>query len=482
MTGKLKQLAISGMLWSAVERFGSSVFMFIANLILARLLMPEDFGVVAMLMVFISISETIVNAGFCTALIQKKDIENIDCSTIFVWNTSFSVFLYIILFVLSPYISDFYNMEILKDVLRVQSIVIPVNSLSLVQLALFQKDLEFKIIAKNNLSSMLIGTFMGIVFAFLGYGVWSLVIKQVTTSFVQTALYLYSGKWKIGFTFSYSHFKSMFSFAGFVLLNRLVNTLYHNVLAMIIGKSYNASSLGCYNQARKLEDLPRSTISSIVNSVVFPLFSKVNNNIEKQQYAMSKGLRALSFVSIPVLFLLMIVAQPLIILLFTEKWIDAVPYFQILCVGGMFITPLEINTELLNSKGCSKLTFNIRLFQLIFGLVIMLLTYQLGLYVLLWSYVISQLLSYLISAYYTGKYINYGLIKQMIDMLPFIVTSIVCSLFTLVILQFIDALSIQIQLIISFFAFAASYVMIVFVLQFEERKLFGIIIKNAIKR
>ena len=159
MTGKLRQLAISGMLWSAVERFGSSAFMFIANLILARLLMPEDFGVVAMLMVFISISETIVNAGFCTALIQKKDIENIDCSTIFVWNTSFSVFLYIILFVLSPYISDFYNMEILKDVLRVQSIVIPVNSLSLVQLALFQKDLEFKLIAKNNLSSMLIGTF-----------------------------------------------------------------------------------------------------------------------------------------------------------------------------------------------------------------------------------------------------------------------------------------------------------------------------------
>ena len=203
----LKEKAISGMLWSAVERFGSSAFMFIANLILARLLMPEDFGVVAMLMVFISISETIVNAGFCTALIQKKDIENIDCSTIFVWNTSFSVFLYIILFVLSPYISDFYNMEILKDVLRVQSIVIPVNSLSLVQLALFQKDLEFKIIAKNNLSSMLIGTLMGIVFAFLGYGVWSLVIKQVTTSFVQTALYLYSGKWKIGFTFSYSHFK-----------------------------------------------------------------------------------------------------------------------------------------------------------------------------------------------------------------------------------------------------------------------------------
>ena len=161
---------------------------------------------------------------------------------------------------------------------------------------------------------------------------------------------------------------------------------------------------------------------------------------------------------------------------------DAIRHRGDAYVGGMFITPLEINTELLNSKGCSKLTFNIRLFQLIFGLVIMLLTYKLGLYVLLWSYVISQLLSYLISAYYTGKYINYGLIKQMIDMLPFIVTSIVCSLFTLVILQFIDALSIQIQLIISFFAFAASYVMIVFVLQFEERKLFGIIIKNAIKR
>lgn len=132
MTGKLKQKAISGVIWSAVEKFGSSAFMFIANLILARLLSPEDFGVVAMLMVFISISETIVNAGFCTALIQKKEIDKVDCSTVFVWNISFSSILYIILFAMSPYIADFYNMEILKDVLRIQSIVIPINSLSLV--------------------------------------------------------------------------------------------------------------------------------------------------------------------------------------------------------------------------------------------------------------------------------------------------------------------------------------------------------------
>ena len=482
MTGKLKQKAISGVIWSAVEKFGSSAFMFIANLILARLLSPEDFGAVAMLMVFISISETIVNAGFCTALIQKKEIDKVDCSTVFVWNISFSSILYIILFAMSPYIADFYNMEILKDVLRIQSIVIPINSLSLVQLALFQKELEFKMIAKINLAAMLLGTLLGICFAFIGYGVWSLVIKQVSTSVVQSILYLYCGKWKIGFSFSYSHFKQMFSFASFVLLNRLVNTLYHNVLAMIIGKSYSAATLGCYNQARKLEDLPRSTISSIVNTVVFPLFSKVNNNIAKQRYAMSKGLRALSFVSIPVLFFLMIVAKPLIVFLFTEKWIDAVPYFQILCVGGLFITPLEINTELLNSKGCSKITFNIRLFQLIFGLVIMLLTYRLGLNVLLWTYVLSQLVSYLISAFFTGKYVDYGMIRQISDMLPFIATSMACSLLSFVILQITDALGILIQLIASVLVFAVSYFMIVFVLQFEERKLLGLLIKNTNNR
>ena len=197
---------------------------------------------------------------------------------------------------------------------------------------------------------------------------------------------------------------------------------------------------------------------------------------------MSKGLRALSFVSIPVLFLLMIVAQPLIIFLFTEKWINAVPYFQILCVGGMFITPLEINTELLNSKGCSKLTFNIRLLQLLFGLVIMLLTYRLGLNVLLWTYVLSQLVSYLISAYFTGKYVDYGMIKQILDMLPFIAASMACSFLTFVILQITDALGILIQLIASVLAFVVSYFMIVFILQFEERKLFGLLIKNTIIR
>ena len=194
MTGKLKQKAISGVIWSAVEKFGSSAFMFIANLILARLLIPEDFGAVAMLMVFISISETIVNAGFCTALIQKKEIDKVDCSTVFVWNITFSSILYIILYAISPYIANFYNIEILKDVLRIQSIVIPVNSLSLVQLALFQKELEFKMIAKINLSAMLLGTLLGIYFAFIGYGVWSLVIKQVSTSVVQSILYLYCGK------------------------------------------------------------------------------------------------------------------------------------------------------------------------------------------------------------------------------------------------------------------------------------------------
>ena len=419
----LKEKAISGMMWNAVERFGSTFFLFLSNLVLARLLMPSDFGTVAMLMVFISISETIVEAGFSSALIQKKNVDDLDYSTAFLWTIFLSLLLYLLLYFTSPQISNFYRNEELCFILRIQGLVLPLNSLVIIHIAKLKRELKFKLTAKINLLSVVVGTIAGVIAAFIGWGVWSLVLKMLVSSCIMVLLYYSIVKWVPNIRFDFERFSVMFRFGIWILLSRLVNTLFHNMMALLIGKFMSASTLGYYNQAKKLEDIPRSTLSSIVNNVAFPVFSKIQGDLNKFKINAKKCVRSLSFISTPLMICAIAIARPLILLLFTEKWLPVVEYFQLLCLGALALTPLELNYEFINSLGFSKISFNIRLFQRGIGVLLMFVGIIYGIYGLLLAYIFGQLLSFFIAGYISGIRFGYGLFDQINDMLPSIVIS-----------------------------------------------------------
>lgn len=469
------------MMWNAVERFGSTFFLFLSNLVLARLLMPSDFGTVAMLMVFISISETIVDAGFGSALIQKKDVDEKDYSTVFIWNIFFSLFLYSILYICSPFIANFYNDSLLCNILRVQGIVIILNSFIIVQIAKLKKELNFRLIAKINLFSVVVGTIAAIICAFYGMGVWSLVVKMVLQSLIQVISYNWIVRKVFSIQFNFDRFLSMFKFGIFIFLNRLLNTLFNNIMTLIIGKFFSSSTLGYYNQGKKLEDLPRGTISSIIYNVAFSAFSIIKDDKERLCKSASSCMRCLALISTPVMMFAFIVAEPLIIVLYGEKWIPSVLYFRILCIGSLVTSPLELNSEIINSIGKSKMSFNIRMFQRTIGTILMLFGVSFGMKGLLIAYVIGQLLSFFLSSLFTGKYVGYGFVIQIKDIVPFLLFSIVASIICEIestIFKFSDI----IQLLIYLFTFILIYSLLVLCFCKNEKQVLIETICNKIKK
>lgn len=435
------------MIWNAVERFGSSFFLFVSNLVLARLLSPDDFGCIGMLLVFISISDAIVDGGFGSALIQKKNPTATDYSTVFYWNLGLSFVLYATLFLTAPLIADFYAIPLLSDILKIQGIILIFNAFVLIQQNILKKQIAFGKIAKINLTAIIIGTCIGIILAFLDFGVWSLVAKSLVTGVIQCIIYWISSQWRPQWIFSWKSFTSLFSFGSFMFLNDVVNCLFLNSLSLIIGKSFSATTLGYYTQARKLEDIPRVSLTSAINNVTFPVFSQIQDDTERLRNVSRKCLKSLAFVNFPLMMLLIVIAEPLFTLLFTNKWSQSVPYFQALCIYGLVTSLIDLNSNIIASIGKSKLSLIIRLAQRFIGILLIIIGLFWGIKGILLGYILSQYISFAIVTFITGKLIGYGIKKQCIDCFPMLflsfITAIVVYFLCLINLNFIVLLCFQ---------------------------------------
>lgn len=415
------------MIWHAVERFGSSFFLFVSNLVLARLLSPDDFGCIGMLLVFISISDAIVDGGFGSALIQKKNLTNVDYSTVFFWNLALSCVLYITLFLVAPLIAGFYKMLLMSDILRVNGIILITNALNLVQQNILKKQIAFKKLAKINLSAVIIGTCIGILSAYLGFGVWSLVIKSLITSVVLCVIYWCCGKWMPSLVFDWKALSALFKFGSFMFLNTIVNVLYINLIALIMGKRFSSSILGYYTQALKLEDIPRLSISAIVSNVSFPALSLVQDDNEKFLRASRMSFKALMYINVPLMMLLIVIAEPLFLFLFTDKWIQSVPFFQVICVMGIIFTPYEFNQNILMSKGKSDIFFFVRIVQVIIGIILVSIGLIWGIWGFIAGFVLSAYIIYMVVCFFVKKLIGYGLLSQVKDFFPVFMASLISS-------------------------------------------------------
>ncbi len=445
------------MIWNAIERFGSSLFLFVANLVLARQLSANDFGCVGMLMVFISLSDAIVDGGFDSALIQKKQPTHKDYCTIFYWNILLSVILYGVLSAAAPYIASYYEMPLMDDMLRVLGFILPLNALTLIHRNMLKKQVAFKNIARINLLSLFCGTVLAIIMAYMDWGVWSLVGKSICSAMLGCLFYWTTSIWKPTLLFSWQSFKGLFSFGAYIFLVKILITITANITQLIIAKVTSIATLGYYTQARKMEELPRSTLSGALATASFPIIASIQNEREHLRIAARKSMQMLAFVTIGMMTLLIVIANPLFLILLTEKWSSAVPYFQILCVAGMWLTLFEQNVLLMNSLGHSKMNLKVAIIHS--GLLILCISCGsfVSVHGILWGVVVANIISYLISAIKVGSLINYGLQTQIKDISPLIFLSAAIGLTTF---SLVNVDNNYLLIIVQFMSFSAAFVLL----------------------
>lgn len=413
MATDIRQKAVNGMVWTGVERFGVQFIHLITEIIIARMLMPADFGIIAMLAIFMAIAQSFLDSGFASALIQKKDRTEVDYSTVFYFNIVVSLVLYGLFYVTAPLIAAFYDMPILTDVTRVYTVSLVLNGLTIVQTAKLSVDLNFKLQAIASLVSMIVAGLIGIAMAYMGFGVWALVALGVAIAGVRMiALWLLSS-WKPLWAFSFDSFRQLFSFGSKLLASGMINTVYQNLYAVVIGKAFAAASLGFFNRAEKFASLPTQSITQIVLKVNFPILSKFQDDNEKLISLYKRLLRAPIYLLYPVLFGMAAVAHPLVEVILGEKWLPCVPLLQVLCLGYIWGPLTHINLNLLYVKGRSDLVLRLEFIKKPLAFIILFASIPFG---LLWMCVgkaLYEFIAFSFNCYYTKKLLGYGMLEQL---------------------------------------------------------------------
>lgn len=426
MQENLKAKTVSGMIWSALQRFGTMGISFVSNIVLARLLTPDDYGCIGMLAIFITISNTFVDGGFGSALIQKKEPTQVDYSTIFWWNLFLSVVLYGVLFISAPAISRFYNIPLLESVLQVQGVVLIINALKIVQTNQLRKSINFKRLATIHIVSHIVAAVLAIALAYMGWGVWALVAQQIVASSITSVMLWVMNRWMPSLCFSAESFKQLFSFGGFILASNLINTFCNNVQGLLIGKFFNPAMLGYYTQARKLEEIASTSCSNVVDQVSYPVLSKLQSDNVGLKNAIQKLTSTLAYVTFPLMLILILIAEPLIMLLYGEKWLPCVPYFQILCIAGIAICLQGVSYNAVASKGKSKDLFIWTIIKRSLALTVLLICmYFGGIYGLLWGVVLGAWILLLVNLYILSKHTDYKLFQQLADFSPILIISVI---------------------------------------------------------
>lgn len=413
----LKSRTLTGMLWTFSDTIGTQVIQLIVQIILARLLLPRDFGIVGIVLVFISVSNVFLNGGLANGLIREKDTTQADYSTVFFFNLITSIVFYIALFFSAGLVSSFFSQPELESIIRVVGVLLIIGSLSLIQRIILSKEINFKIQTQINIFSALLSGMVAIICAVIGLGVWSLVIKMVLMSIIQSVMLIYVKRWRPSLVFSLTSFKRLFTFGSKIILSEIIRTLYENIYYVIIGASFSATTLGYFANARRLSEAAATSITAAVNKVSFPVLSKIRLDKERLKRGYRSIIKTSSFIIFPSMIGLISIAPVLFEVILGENWIPAIPYFQILCLAGILTPIISINSNLLLVQGRSDLFLYLNIATRSMGVILISLVFflNLGIYGLLWVSVIDSGLSFLIYAKYSKKMIGYSLYEQVKD-------------------------------------------------------------------
>lgn len=418
MPESLKQKTIKGLTWNAVNNFITRGISFLLGILLARLLSPGDYGLIAMISVFIAILSVFINSGMTNALIRKQERSESDLATVFYFNLAVSCLIYVVMFVSAPFIADFYRMPQLILLTRILTIGIVIGAFGGIQGAVMSINLDFKTPAKISIVSTLLSGIVGILFAFMGYGVWALVIQSLVATTIGTLGKIYFVRWRPSEPFSKQSFKELFGFSSKLLASWLIGSIYENMYTMVIGKFFSAVQLGLYARAQSMAQFPSSNATGVLQSVTYPVLAKMQDDNDRLAHNYRRMLRLSAYIIFPMMIGLSSVSTSFIHFVLTDKWVGAVPYLQIICFAFMWYPIHAINLNLLQVKGRSDLFLRLEIIKRLMGVIMLCITIPLGLMAMCYGCVLMSVISLVINTYYTGKLIHVGFIKQMGDLIP----------------------------------------------------------------
>ena len=471
MPESLRTRTVKGVLWSGIERFSVQGMQLLFSLIIARQLLPSDYGLIAMLNIFIALAQSFIDSGFSNALIQKQDRTDIDFSTVFYFNIVVSVIIYILFYFFSPYIASFYDQPRLERVAIFVSLNFIVSAFATVQRAKLTIDLDFRKQAIISLISVIFSGIIAVWMAYHGFGVWTLVAQSLLNNAINTVLLWISTNWLPKFVFSIQSFKELFGFGSKLLVGGLLHTLYTNMYSLVIGKAYSSSDLGYFNMASTFSQTPSTSVTTILTRVTYSVECKIQDNNEKLQDNFFLFIRLTAFVFFPMMVGLAVVAEPLVKLILTDKWIPLVPYLRIMCFAYMWNPIMRLSWDLLNAKHRSDLSLRSEVIKKIVAIVILVLTILEGeMYVICIGLIIySFSVLYIVTRYTKHILPRVSFYAVMKKTLPFLLQSCIMGIIVYMILNFFN--NTYFQLLFGILSGIIIYILISFSFNREILKL-----------
>lgn len=419
-----KKNIFSNFIWRFAERCGAQVVAFIVSIVLARILSPDDYGTIALITVFTAILQVFVDSGLGTALIQKKNVDDLDFSSVFYFNFTVCLILYVGMFVASPYIAAFYEENSLIPVVRVLSLTIVISGIKGIQQAYVSRHMLFKRFFFSTIGGTIISAFLGIGMAYAGYGVWALVVQQVSNTAIDTLILWGTVEWRPKKMFSFRRLKVLLTFGWKLLVSALLDTIYNNFRNLIIGKLYSSTDLAYYNQGNKFPSVIITNINTSIDSVLLPTMANAQDDRECVKQMTRRAIKTSTYVMAPLMMGLTFCAEPVVRLILTDKWLPCVPFLRIFCVTYMFWPVHTANLNAIKAMGRSDYFLKLEIIKKIMGMIILLSTMWFGVMAMAYSLLLSSVLSQIINSWPNRKLLGYGYLEQVRDFAPGILLAV----------------------------------------------------------
>ena len=426
-TPTLKSRSIAALGWSAIDVAGRQGIQFLVMLFLARLLSPAEFGLLGMLSLFIALAGSIVDSGFGSALIQRKEITEADKSSVFLFNGAMGTFMALTMFSAAPWIAGFYRESILLPLTRLMALNLFIGSFGVVQVAVLTRNLDFRTPCKAGIVAMIVSGTSAVWMAWRGYGVWSLAAQSLIYTTVSTGLIWAFCPWKPSLRFRIASLRSLFGFGSRMLASGLLNTFFDRIQLAVIGKAFSAAALGFYTRAFSTQQFPVSFLSAVVNRVTFPIFSQLSHNGDSLRLAVRRALVSVMLPTLPMMLGLAVVAKPLVLVLFGEKWLPCVPYLRVLGIAGA-LWPLHVmNLDVVMAFGRSDLVLRLEIIKKVLIGIGLLATFRISVMAMVWAFLIVSIACVFLNTHYSKLLIGYGVVGQFGDIAPYAVISVLTS-------------------------------------------------------
>ena len=417
----------TGILWNLLEQFARRGVSILVTLLLAKFLVPEDFGLVAMMAVFLALGQSLMDSGFREALIRLESITQVDYATAFYANLVLGLISYCLLFATAPLIAQFYDEPRLVDLIRVVSLTIIAMSFQVVQVANLSRELNFKAQLKASLPASIISGILAVCLAWFGFGVWALIGQILLNAVFHSALLWVLEGWRPTLQFSWSSVKGMYNFGYKLFLSSLLDTVFQNIYVIVIAKVFSASLAGLYFFAQKIKELIVQQLVMSIQKVTYPALASIQNDDARLKQGYKKIVIVASMILFPGILFTAVVAGPVFELLLPEKWWPSVPYFQLMCIATVLLPLHSINLNILKVKGRSDLHLYVEVVKKIINVLTLFLTYRFGIHAILFGQVATSVINYIPNSYFSGKLLDYGVFEQIKDFLPVLIISVVCG-------------------------------------------------------